>query len=68
MDCTGCAVCVQSCPDDALYMAPSSEVSKDFVPHWDYSVALKEKGTIGDKFSGRLSIDMSGNEWICCLQ
>lgn len=21
-DCTGCEVCVKSCPDDALYLAP----------------------------------------------
>ena len=25
MDCTGCAVCVQSCPDDSLYMAPYTQ-------------------------------------------
>lgn len=26
MDCTGCAVCVEQCPDDALEMRPSNEV------------------------------------------
>ena len=28
MDCTGCAVCVESCPDEALYMADFVEKTK----------------------------------------
>ncbi|XP_013418498.1 uncharacterized protein LOC106179427 isoform X2 [Lingula anatina] len=51
MDCTGCEVCVESCPDDALYMAPFDEVHEKYRPHWEYAVSLPEKGEIGDKFS-----------------
>lgn len=50
-DCTGCEVCVQSCPDDALYMAPFNEVAEDHSPHWDYAIQLPERTEIGDKFS-----------------
>ncbi|CAH1775312.1 unnamed protein product [Owenia fusiformis] len=50
-DCTGCEVCVQSCPDDALYMAPFKEVSDQFKPHWDYSIGLPERSDVGDKFT-----------------
>ena len=50
-DCTGCEVCVESCPDDALYMAPFKDVAEDFEPHWDYSIALPERGEIGDKYT-----------------
>ncbi|XP_064607290.1 pyruvate:ferredoxin oxidoreductase-like [Liolophura sinensis] len=51
MDCTGCEVCVESCPDDALYMAPFNEVAEKYRPHWDYAIKLDEKGEIGDKFT-----------------
>ena len=51
MDCTGCEVCVESCPDDALYMAPFNDVSEGFKPHWDYASALPLKTDIGDKFT-----------------
>ena len=51
MDCTGCEVCVESCPDDALYMAPYNEVADAQRPHWDYASALPDKGEIGDKYS-----------------
>ena len=50
-DCTGCEVCVESCPDDALYMAPFNEVAEDHAPHWDYAIALPERGEIGDKYT-----------------
>lgn len=50
-DCTGCEVCVESCPDDALYMAPFNEVAEDKSPFWDYSIGLPEKGEIGDKYT-----------------
>lgn len=50
-DCTGCEVCVQACPDDALYMAPFKEVAENFGPHWDYSIGLPERGEIGDKYT-----------------
>jgi homodimeric pyruvate:ferredoxin (flavodoxin) oxidoreductase len=50
-DCTGCEVCVESCPDDALYMAPFNEVAENFAPHWDYAISLPEKTEIGEKYS-----------------
>jgi ferredoxin len=33
MDCTGCAVCVESCPDDALVMTDFTAVAHDEVEH-----------------------------------
>lgn len=52
MDCTGCAVCVQQCPDDALYMAPYEETAEVGVPHWEYSKSLSIKEDIvADKYS-----------------
>jgi Pyruvate/2-oxoacid:ferredoxin oxidoreductase delta subunit len=33
MDCTGCEVCVESCPDDALFMAPFGEAAEKEVGH-----------------------------------
>ena len=50
-DCTGCEVCVESCPDDALYMAPFDEVSEKFTPHWNYATSLPERKEVGDKYS-----------------
>ena len=50
-DCTGCEVCVKSCPDDALYMAPFTEVAEDKAPFWDYSIGLPDKGEFGDKYT-----------------
>lgn len=35
MDCTGCAVCVESCPDEALFMADFNEVAHDEVANWE---------------------------------
>jgi len=50
-DCTGCEVCVESCPDDALYMAPFKEVAEAHSPHWDYAIALPERDDIGDRYT-----------------
>lgn len=44
-------VCVESCPDDALYMAPFNEVAEDHSPHWDYAIGLPERSDIGDKYT-----------------
>jgi len=49
-DCTGCEVCVQSCPDDALFMDAFDKVSPS-KPHWDYSTSLPERGTLTDKMT-----------------
>lgn len=50
-DCTGCEVCVESCPDDALYMAPFNQVAEEHSPHWDYAIGLPERCEIGDKYT-----------------
>lgn len=50
-DCTGCEVCVQSCPDDALYMAPFNEVAENKSPGWDYAIGLPERSDIGDRYT-----------------
>lgn len=43
-DCTGCAVCVEMCPDDSLVMKPQADgIEKN--DHWEYSlnrVAIKD--------------------------
>jgi len=37
-DCTGCEVCVEACPDDALRMVSFSEVAKSKEPDWDFAI------------------------------
>eukprot|EP00437_Effrenium_voratum_P033959 CAMPEP_0181476616 /NCGR_PEP_ID=MMETSP1110-20121109/41797_1 /TAXON_ID=174948 /ORGANISM="Symbiodinium sp., Strain CCMP421" /LENGTH=1846 /DNA_ID=CAMNT_0023601901 /DNA_START=106 /DNA_END=5646 /DNA_ORIENTATION=- len=66
-DCTGCAVCVEMCPDDALIMEPASKSQQAFNDHWEYSlnkVAVKdnllERNTVkGSQFQEPL-IEFSG--------
>eukprot|EP00746_Dinoflagellata_sp_MGD_P155297 gnl/MRDRNA2_/MRDRNA2_85296_c0_seq2.p1 gnl/MRDRNA2_/MRDRNA2_85296_c0~~gnl/MRDRNA2_/MRDRNA2_85296_c0_seq2.p1 ORF type:complete len:1850 (-),score=450.28 gnl/MRDRNA2_/MRDRNA2_85296_c0_seq2:164-5713(-) len=44
-DCTGCEVCVEMCPDDALVMKPQQYSQDNFNDHWEYSlnsVSLKD--------------------------
>lgn len=43
-DCTGCEVCVKTCPDDALRMVTQAEaVDLNHEEHWDYLRALPVK-------------------------
>jgi homodimeric pyruvate:ferredoxin (flavodoxin) oxidoreductase len=43
-DCTGCEVCVKTCPDDALYMVSQAEaVELNFEEHWNFLRALPVK-------------------------
>jgi len=42
-DCTGCAICVQSCPDDALHMEPYEQVKAKYLTHWDYAISLPQR-------------------------
>jgi Na+-translocating ferredoxin:NAD+ oxidoreductase RNF subunit RnfB len=51
MDCTGCAVCCESCPDDALEMKSFHDNYKRMSPHWDYSVSMPYKEDIVSKYS-----------------
>merc|ERR1719443_1145543 len=44
-DCTGCAVCVEMCPDDSLVMKPQKFSQDEFNDHWEFSmnkVSLKD--------------------------
>jgi len=44
-DCTGCQICVEMCPDDALVMKPQKFSMDNFNEHWEYSlnhVAIKD--------------------------
>eukprot|EP00485_Elphidium_margaritaceum_P010876 CAMPEP_0202690710 /NCGR_PEP_ID=MMETSP1385-20130828/5619_1 /ASSEMBLY_ACC=CAM_ASM_000861 /TAXON_ID=933848 /ORGANISM="Elphidium margaritaceum" /LENGTH=1757 /DNA_ID=CAMNT_0049346001 /DNA_START=418 /DNA_END=5691 /DNA_ORIENTATION=+ len=38
LDCTGCQVCVEVCPDDALTMVPIDNVVEDQFKWWEFSV------------------------------
>eukprot|EP01126_Amoeba_proteus_P013322 TRINITY_DN1563_c0_g1_i3.p1 TRINITY_DN1563_c0_g1~~TRINITY_DN1563_c0_g1_i3.p1 ORF type:complete len:1265 (+),score=333.47 TRINITY_DN1563_c0_g1_i3:158-3796(+) len=49
LDCTGCAVCVESCPDDALYMAPFGDAAEGQIPGWEFSRSVPNKGHLFDK-------------------
>ena len=42
LDCTGCGVCVQVCPEDALSMTPfaTALVDNDMEARWDYLRSL----------------------------
>jgi formate hydrogenlyase subunit 6/NADH:ubiquinone oxidoreductase subunit I len=51
MDCTGCAVCVQSCPDDALVMVDFREESKKTASLWEYSVSLPVRDNVTNPFT-----------------
>ena len=51
MDCTGCAVCVESCPDDALYMADFNAAAPQEVQNWEYALQASVKTNPSDKFT-----------------
>lgn len=40
MDCTGCEVCVEACPDDALEMVTFGDVVQTKTSDWDYAIRL----------------------------
>ena len=52
-DCTGCAVCVNTCPDDALRMVPLSEIHNTSSKNWEYSMGLPDRG---DRFEKTASL------------
>ena len=51
MDCTGCAVCVESCPDDALYMADFVDAAPKEVANWEYALKASVKANPSEKFT-----------------
>ena len=50
-DCTGCEVCVNACPDDALKMAPLDDVKHQQIPDWEYVRSLPNRGHLTNRFS-----------------
>eukprot|EP00929_Paragymnodinium_shiwhaense_P014329 TRINITY_DN12222_c0_g2_i1.p1 TRINITY_DN12222_c0_g2~~TRINITY_DN12222_c0_g2_i1.p1 ORF type:complete len:1858 (+),score=528.37 TRINITY_DN12222_c0_g2_i1:77-5650(+) len=51
-DCTGCAVCVEMCPDDALVMEPQKFSQDSFNDHWEFSLnKLSVKDNLMEKNS-----------------
>merc|ERR1719210_1358232 len=51
-DCTGCAVCVEMCPDDALVMEPQKKSQELFNEHWEFSLnVVSIKDQLMDKYS-----------------
>jgi homodimeric pyruvate:ferredoxin (flavodoxin) oxidoreductase len=43
-DCTGCAVCVNTCPDDALRMVETTEIEQlGHYPNWDFAMSLPDR-------------------------
>jgi len=52
-DCTGCAVCVEMCPDDSLVMMPQAKSLQEFNDHWEYGL---NKVSIKDNLMERNSV------------
>ena len=48
--CTGCAVCVNTCPDDALKMVPLADIHETSSDNWDFAInKLPDRGERFDK-------------------
>jgi len=52
-DCTGCAVCVEMCPDDSLLMKPQSFSTENHNDHWEFSL---NRVSIKDNLSDRNTV------------
>jgi homodimeric pyruvate:ferredoxin (flavodoxin) oxidoreductase len=50
-DCTGCAVCVNTCPDDALRMVPLADIHTTSSANWEFAMGLADRSDRFDKFS-----------------
>ena len=50
VDCVGCALCVDACPDDALVMTDVEDTHK-FTPYFDYAMTLDNKPNPMDKYT-----------------
>ena len=49
LDCTGCEVCANVCPTQALTMTPLNQVSKEQSKNWEFAMTLTNKGHLVDK-------------------
>ncbi|EER04711.1 pyruvate:ferredoxin oxidoreductase/NADPH-cytochrome P450, putative [Perkinsus marinus ATCC 50983] len=45
LDCTGCEVCVNACPDDALRMEHLSDFKEAESQNWEYAVSLPDRSS-----------------------
>lgn len=50
-DCTGCAVCVNTCPDDALRMVPLAEIHDTSSANWEFAMGLEDRSARFEKNS-----------------
>jgi homodimeric pyruvate:ferredoxin (flavodoxin) oxidoreductase len=50
-DCTGCGVCVETCPDDALEMTDAFTVTPVQRSNWDFGLSLPSRGHMTDRYS-----------------
>ncbi len=51
-DCTGCEICVESCPDDSLFMENFEIVKNSSAnDHWEYCYNLPHTKNPLDKFT-----------------
>jgi|EP00670_Eutreptiella_braarudii_P005824 homodimeric pyruvate:ferredoxin (flavodoxin) oxidoreductase len=48
-DCTGCSVCVETCPDDALVMTDAVAEVPHQKPNWDFAMSLPSRGHMTDR-------------------
>jgi len=64
-DCTGCAVCVEMCPDDSLEMKPASLSQEKFNEHWEYSVHVVDMGAGKDDRMDKYSV--KGSQFVTPL-
>eukprot|EP00398_MALV-I-01_sp_L67-1_P000044 gene43-814_t len=50
-DCTGCAVCVNACPDDSLRMIPLNETAPVHTKNWNFAMTLPDRADKTERFS-----------------
>ncbi len=64
MDCTGCEVCVEQCPDDALSMVSYNENVSKQVIDWDYSISsVSNKASQGLVAKGDERLTVKGSQF-----
>uniref|UniRef100_Q94IN5 Pyruvate dehydrogenase [NADP(+)], mitochondrial n=1 Tax=Euglena gracilis TaxID=3039 RepID=PNO_EUGGR len=50
-DCTGCQVCVETCPDDALEMTDAFTATPVQRTNWEFAIKVPNRGTMTDRYS-----------------